>query len=252
MKKCEWCEEEFPRRKESQRACSRSCAQKLRNKELGFGQESKRPCEWCKKDFIAKGIADYRRFCGKSCHAKWRNAQPEYRAKVFTKESAAKISAKTKKYCADHPEFRKMHSERMKKNNPGSNPAIVEKMKATKRLNGTLNVWLAERGGNGKLTEPQTRLALALGWEMEVAISLGKRQEGFPTCYKIDVASKKLKMGIEVDGKGHLSKGNMLRDAKKEKALTGLGWKILRFTNQEIMNNLSSVLLVIKKEVKAL
>ncbi|HDZ27302.1 MAG TPA: DUF559 domain-containing protein [Candidatus Aminicenantes bacterium] len=125
-------------------------------------------------------------------------------------------------------------------------------MISTKRINGTLNVWLGKRGGNGQFTPQQVLLATALGWPMEVAISLGKRQKGYPTNYKVDVGNKKLKLGIEVDGKNHRMKRNILKDKKKENKLEELGWKVLRFTNKEITMNLSRVLFKIKKEIKAM
>ena len=154
-------------------------------------------------------------------------------------------------------------SQRMLKNNPSHNPKNIEKAKSTKRLNGTLHIWKGKRGGNGSLTAPQQLLACALGWPMEVTVKTtptivpeGRRRnylkkKNLPTCYKIDVANPELKIGIEVDGDGHKSKENTLIDQKKTKILRQKGWKILRFTNQEIMNNISKVLVEVKKEFLA-
>ena len=136
-------------------------------------------------------------------------------------------------------------SERMKRNNPMFDPAIVEKMKAVKRTNGTLHVWPGKRGGNGQHTPSQILLATALGWPMEVAIKTGHHQQdgsGFPACYKADVGNKKLKIAIEVDGKDHNGKKKKLQDQKKEQKLNGLGWKVLRFTNEQIGNDLPTCL----------
>ena len=52
-------------------------------------------------------------------------------------------------------------------------------------------------------------------------------------------------------GCGHSGKRKEL-DLKKDKTLTELGWKILRFTNKEIMNNVSKVLFQIKTEIGVL
>lgn len=93
---------------------------------------------------------------------------------------------------------------------------------------------------------------LALGWPTEVAISMGKRKTGLPTAYKVDLAHVPLKIAIEVDGSSHRSKEGLQKDAKKQAALLGLGWKVLRFTNQEVMTNLFGVLSEIKKELKVL
>lgn len=158
---------------------------------------------------------------------------------------------------------RKILSERMTKNNPTKDPKVIEKMKQTKRINGTLHIWQGERGGNGSYTEPQMLLAATLGWEIELPVKLaehipkgGKREytdaNGWPTCYKLDIGNRELKIGIEVDGKGHRWKYKKEKDKKKEDALKPLGWKVLHFTNEEIMTNLSAVLLEIRKEIKAL
>jgi hypothetical protein len=58
----------------------------------------------------------------------------------------------------------------------------------------------------------------------------------YRTCYKLDIAQPEKKIGIEVDGSGHQNPLARERDTKKEMALTQLGWRVLRFLNQEIMN----------------
>ena len=100
------------------------------------------------------------------------------------------------------------------------------------------------------MTMPQILLAGSLGWNTEVAISLGPKQPGYPTCYKVDIGNQVLKIAIEVDGNGH--NGNKIKflDLKKEAKLKELGWRVLRFTNQEIMTDISLVLLEIEKEIK--
>jgi hypothetical protein len=143
----------------------------------------------------------------------------------------------------------KLNSKRMKENNPMSKKETIEKMKSVKRVNGTLNVWNGTRGGNGHTTLEQESLAIALGWEIEVAIPTAdhlpilKRREWskskkMPTCYKVDVGNKDLKIAIEIDGKGHLLKSNRMRDVRKTLFLNWKGWKVLRFTNEQIQRNL--------------
>ena len=190
--------------------------------------------------------------CSKSCGAILQMRDPERKKKMYSKEVREKISIGLKKWHKTPEgkiqtvkatktlmEYNKTHKEEM-----------TQKMRTTKRLKGTLNVFLGVRGGNGHLTEPKKLLAVALGWKMEVAISLGKLKKGYPTNYKVDIANQTLKIAIEVDGKGHLLKKNILKDIKKTKMLESLGWKVLRYTNKEIMNDVSKVLLAIKKEIK--
>jgi hypothetical protein len=151
----------------------------------------------------------------------------------------------------------------MFKNNPSWIPEVVEKGKQTRRINGTLQTLSQNRGGNGCYTKEQTILSFALGWPTEVPIKtadhlpLGQRlqwcrENKYPTCYKVDVGNKELKIAIEIDGRGHKLKERSLKDRKKEKKLKELGWKVLRFTNQSIMTNLSQVLSEIKNEIKAI
>jgi len=99
------------------------------------------------------------------------------------------------------------------------------------------------RGGNGRTTEPQRLLfeALGDGCEMEYAISLGKKVPGYPTCYKVDLAFPERRLAIEVDGPSHRYGKLRERDEKKVEKLASLGWRVLRFWNSEILQNLEQV-----------
>jgi hypothetical protein len=133
-------------------------------------------------------------------------------------------------------------SDRMAKNNPMSKPEIVEKMKITKRKNGSYNICPVSRGGNGKqISVPQANLAEILGWGTEVVVrtkALKEAIESMPNHYKIDIANNEKKIAIEVDGSSHRGKRKQ-KDKKKEAFLKMSGWKVLRFTNREIMENMS-------------
>lgn len=152
--------------------------------------------------------------------------------KFCTEERKRKISSetmsKTNKIYA---------SERMKKNNPMKRKEVREKVSTTLRVMGWKPI---QRGGNGTgPTLPQMLLASSLGWDMEVVIPTKKeRCSGYPPCYKIDIANKELKIAIEVDGGSHCSLLTQSRDKKKTDFLVGLGWKVVRFTNKEIKQNL--------------
>jgi hypothetical protein len=147
--------------------------------------------------------------------------------KIAHKERSAKTMAKTNK---------KYASARMKKNNPMYRPEIREKVKTSLRVMG----WKPPvRGGNGHgPTAPQMLLASVLGWEMEVAIPTGVGHKGvYPTCYKVDIGNKTLMVAIEIDGNSHLSLDRQEKDKKKDLFLSGLGWTVLRFTNQKVMED---------------
>ena len=188
------------------------------------------PCVWCKE----KNVSTPRnRFCSTSCSAKWRMRQPEIRKKIYNEETARKISISHKHRYKIHDPIAEKNRERIRSLNPTSDPLIRKKISiALKKMNWKPPV----RGGNGHpMTVPQSKLLKALGkmWVAEHAISLGKRQAGYPTCYKVDIAWPEKMIAIEVDGYCHLSRKEL--DLKKDKKLNSLGWTILRFTNKEIL-----------------
>jgi very-short-patch-repair endonuclease len=53
----------------------------------------------------------------------------------------------------------------------------------------------------------------------------------------VDVGNKKLKIAIEIDGNSHYGEKKK-QDKKKTKILEKRGWKVLRFTNQQIDKDL--------------
>jgi very-short-patch-repair endonuclease len=61
--------------------------------------------------------------------------------------------------------------------------------------------------------------------------------ESLPNCYKVDLASPEHKLAIEVDGKTHKLKRWKFLDRRKTAVLNFLGWKVLRFWNEEVSEN---------------
>ena len=58
------------------------------------------------------------------------------------------------------------------------------------------------------------------------------------------------KLIIEVDGKDHNKKEQKEKDLTREEILVESGFRIIRFTNDEVVNNIESVLKKIKNELK--
>jgi len=201
-------------------------------------------CCVCGKEIECKGSKPWKTCLFKAKHGIATCSEECTKERI--KEGHKKSGKLLSQYSKDHAlEI----SERMKKRNPMDVLKIVEKGKSTKRANGTLHIWPGERGGNGKYTKAQMIIAIALGWPMEVAVPCAShlpvkqkknycKENGFPTCYKVDVGNPILKIAIEVDGKKHCLKKQKKLDIKKEDKLIGLGWKVLRFTNEEVMENL--------------
>lgn len=106
-----------------------------------------------------------------------------------------------------------------------------------------------ERGGNGHgPTIPETILSNALGWPIGVVVKTeAGRSSGYPPCYKLDIANSYLKIAIEVDGQSHGTIKRKAQDAKKTGFLESKGWKVLRFTNRQVTENLKECLSTILK-----
>jgi very-short-patch-repair endonuclease len=109
--------------------------------------------------------------------------------------------------------------------------------------------WIGLRGGNGFITEPQRLLAEATGWPMEHAVLTAPVKEKFPSlpnCYKVDLAFPALKIAVEVDGDSHKTKKWKFLDKRKTAVLNALGWSVLRFSNEQVLTELSSITLKLK------
>ena len=99
-------------------------------------------------------------------------------------------------------------------------------------------------GGRGKgstLTESQRILSEMLGWKTEYIVTTGIKMADnplrLPSSYAIDIANDKVMVAIEVDGFHHYQEKFKIRDLKKERFLRSIGWTIIRFFNNEVINN---------------
>lgn len=206
-------------------------------------------CETCGVEFPVKYTGNSNRFCSRKC------SQMDVKRREICSKKMAKWNNDNKELITDRM---------LGDNNPSKNDEVIEKAKSTKRIKGSLHVWKGLRGGNGQTTEPQRLVATMTGWDMEVVINTvpasvenGKRKQWaalheIPLNYKVDIGNPTLKIAIEIDGRQHKWRKLRQLDIKKEMHLNRLGWKVLRFTNEEVMTNSSQVLLEIQKAVKDL
>ncbi len=138
----------------------------------------------------------------------------------------------------------KRSSKRMSQSNPMTEMGAREKMITMLRKIGHKPY---VQGGNGRgATKPQVDLYNALcalddSFEMEVIEKTGAYRKVYktPNHYKIDIASRRLKVAIEVDGVSHGSKKVQECDERKSTVLALRGWKVWRFTNSQIEMQLS-------------
>ena len=66
----------------------------------------------------------------------------------------------------------------------------------------------------------------------------------------VDFYCPAAKLVIEVDGSQHFDEGNQAKDQSRDAALTGLGLRVLRFDNRQILLETNAVLIVIDEVVK--
>jgi very-short-patch-repair endonuclease len=69
--------------------------------------------------------------------------------------------------------------------------------------------------------------------------------------YIVDFYCPKVKFIIELDGGGHYSNEGVEHDRKRDAYLTGLGLKVLRFSDREVFKNLKGILEVIWKHLES-
>lgn len=196
-----------------------------------------RPCDFCKKFFVPKG--EFTRFCTTSCGVRWNAQLPGWKDR-YTPERTAKAIGKLTAWRHSPAGAKHLAWLRNGASKPSTRPEVVQKMQATMRARGHYQKILT--GGNGGgLTEPQRQLLNILGatFQPEVVVPLGKRAPGYPTCYKIDVADQNAMIGIELNGWSHSTPAGVERDRKKLEKLTGLGWTMLTFSNQAILDWIS-------------
>src|SRR5690606_14257621 len=67
-----------------------------------------------------------------------------------------------------------------------------------------------------------------------------------------DFYCHKLKLIIEVDGKYHESEEQKISDLERSRLLTFQGIQVLRFTNEEVLNDIELVLKRIRKEIESI
>ncbi|RBO85758.1 endonuclease domain-containing protein [Marinomonas aquiplantarum] len=110
-------------------------------------------------------------------------------------------------------------------------------LKRTKRFRADLRT---------NMTEPERRLWRHLrGCQFGVKF---RRQYGIG-CYVVDFYCPSLKLVIEIDGDSHFSTQGIAHDRIRDEYLSSMGISIIRFTNDEIMHELGSVVLAIDAQI---
>jgi len=199
-----------------------------------------------------KPLQKQKYFCSISCAVIWRNQN------TMTEEKRAKISASLKgrpnaykgrhfseqgrqniAIAAVNRRGKPSPRKGVRTNKPAWNRGVGHKEETKVKIRETKlrqgNFSTRDCGNGRPLSRPHQLLFDSLsnfGWTVEHPISLGKRQPGWPTCYKVDLALPERKLAIEVDGDSHRTLSCRAKDAKKDGKLSELGWIIVRVPNE--------------------
>ena len=245
LRECVWCKATFMPVKISygwSAACSRTCATrqsgKLKKERNALKPKPTKICQECKQEFV---LDDHKRnrFCGTSCSAKWRMRAFPCR---WSEEEKKQISVRMKGWHASGSEAALAAKVRFAGLRALQGPEVRLKQRQTLKAMGHKP---PIQGGNGKpIPVPQMALFNFLHkhhkdwWELEYIIPTRTLvySEVMPKYFRLDIACKTRKVWIEVDGKNHLTLKVKDADRRKREALATIGWKVLRFSNQTILD----------------
>ena len=195
----------------------------------------KKICEWCNSEFETENSTV--RFCSKSCSAK-------YRIKKF---GPVKVSDEGRKHQSENlknswkkADFRNNNHKRMTENNPMFKEEVKEKVKVSILKNGGYsNNYIY---GNGRISKYESiayDILIPLGYYYNYVISTKLAKDAFPEIsypsnYKPDFVNLITKTCIEIDGPSHCNEHQKQLDIKKDECLKYLGFKVYRFTHEQI------------------
>ena len=167
-------------------------------------------CKICSKNFEAP--YRHKKCCSKKCRS----------------ESARITMIETNK---------KFASSRQRINNSMWKQGALENMIKTKCKNGTFRQPPKKQGGNGRILPLPVRiLNEKLRWKTTYIVRTGLKTP-YPYHYKLEIANEEKKICIEVDGPCNYSRKE--ESKRKQDFLESLEWKVLRFKNKEILENLN-------------
>ncbi|MEZ7506780.1 UvrD-helicase domain-containing protein [Flavobacterium sp. Arc2] len=131
----------------------------------------------------------------------------------------------------------------------GRKDAVLESNKKGYKTGGNYSHLLLEKAiGHRK----QPTVAEKILWDELKTQSLGSkfRQQHLIDNYIVDFVSLSKKLIVEVDGGYHFTPEQIALDEERTKVLTELGYKVIRFRNEEVVGSISQVLNAIKGALK--
>jgi len=214
-------------------------------------------CDYCGKELNKYNVNFYNYknksnnfCCSKGCALKLQH-KLGIRDDVITEQVKNKISSKLKINYNNPETGNYKRKQEMIYNNPMKNQEYRNKMTNTIRKmakDGKLNNNF--KYGNGKISKAESIIyseLIALGFEYNKGINTKSFKDVFPNykipfVYKADFINKNLKIAIEIDGKSHNYKKVKESDNKKQLVFDFNNYIVLRFTNDDVINNKLNVL----------
>ena len=97
------------------------------------------------------------------------------------------------------------------------------------------------------MTQPEHELWTALRARRFGGVKFSRQVVAGP--FILDFAARSRKLAIEVDGDTHASDGS--HDERRAAWLEEQGYRVIRFSNTDVMDNVEGVLLVIQETLRA-
>ena len=103
-----------------------------------------------------------------------------------------------------------------------------------------------------ELRKNQTPSELALWKALRVYKTGGSgwRRQHIIDRFIVDFVHLGGKLAVEVDGGYHFTKEQQVLDQDRDEALIALGWKVVRLTNEEVLNNPDEIALKLQSLIK--
>lgn len=108
---------------------------------------------------------------------------------------------------------------------------------------------LTNKGNSQEITSAELLLSkylLPLGFKQEFIVPTGKQSGP----YRLDFALESIKLDIEADGAQHYKEKKIIeRDKIRDEYLKSKGWLVIRFKNEDILNNIDRVISEIRQHL---
>lgn len=256
-KACEWCGQEVPKR--NKHFCSHTCyglSKRGKSQAKALVRRPKFKCETCGKIFTRPPSAmkyDPPRFCGTKCFYKWlKGSERTPRVEINCLHCGKPMRVRASVYANGRGRYCSqvcMIAERPPK--PRAPRIMLDCLHCGESFE-TYASWARDgrkfcsRQCNGAYQARQARLKQPTSIERALMAELEKQEMVYEHEYPItgwvlDFAFPDHRLAVEADGTYWHSLPNVIeKDARKDKSLAEMGWRVLHFTEDQINTSASA------------